>query len=150
MTAGAERPYLRWCALVLAALFAACDEDPTASRPVCLDQPTVAVGEPVEATLLSGDARLAGAFVDYWALRLDAPARLIVRVSSVEIQPLILVFGSTGDVVAQAFLADPPRGTGEITVSLARDFGAGCTLLGVSSYQPDDTGAYTLTVEPAP
>jgi hypothetical protein len=135
---------------VLAVTCAACDEDPTASRPVCTDQPTVAVGTAVQATLLAGDARLAGAYIDYYALRLDTPTRLTLRVVSVEIDPLILIFDETGQVTDQAFDDDPPQGTGEATVTLTRELGSGCTLIGVSSFEPDDPGAYTLAVDPAP
>lgn len=139
-----------WVALVCIVVLAACGEDPTAGEPVCDSQLGVAVGTPVEGALLDGDARFAGARIDYYALRLDDAAELTVRLSSAEIDPLLLVFGRSGDVVAQAFQAvDPGPGVVE-SPSLVRAFPAGCSLIGATAYDVDDTGAYTLTVEPAP
>ena len=59
---------------------------------------------------------------------------------------LDLVFDAAGTVVGQEF--DPtgtPDGVEE-TVSLTRELSAGCHLLGASSWTPDATGTYTLTV----
>ena len=150
MTARPDRPLPWRSALLCIAVLAACGDDPTAGAPVCADQRTLTVGTPVEGALLSGDARFAGAPIDYWALRLDQPARLTVRMSSAEIDPVLLVFGPDGDVAAQAFQAtDPGPGVPE-TPSLVRAFAAGCNLIGATTYEVDDEGAYSLLVEPAP
>lgn len=104
----------------------------------------------VEGALLKGDARFAGAYIDYYSLQLDAPAQLTVRMSATDVSPVILVFASDGDVVAQAFLASDPGPGMEESPSLARAFPAGCTLIGATSYAdaPDAHGAYVITVAP--
>ena len=151
MTARPERPLPRWSALLcIAVLAAACGEDPTAGGPVCADQRVLTLGTPEEGVLRSGDARFAGAFIDYWALQLDEPAEVTLRMSSTEIDPLLLVFDRDGDVVAQAFQSTEPGPGVPETPSLVRAFGAGCNLIGASAYEVGDEGAYTLSVELAP
>jgi hypothetical protein len=129
---------------------AACGSSPTANRPACTSQPTLTVGTPVQGSLQQGDARFAGAYVDYYALELDAPAQLTVRMTATEMSPVILIFGENGDVVAQAFLATDPGPGVEQAPSLVRVFPAACVLIGATSYAdaPDASGAYTITVEP--
>lgn len=146
-------PVLALAALLLGYCLA-CDGNPTGQQPVCSDEFVVEPGDIVGGRLQADDRRLAGAYIDYFALQLaDAPDTLIVSVSSVELDPLLLVFVETADTMAQFQAFDSigqPPGTEE-TASWVKpgDFPlpAGCHLIGASSWFPDATGAYTLTVD---
>ncbi|MDX1673794.1 MAG: hypothetical protein R3314_03235 [Longimicrobiales bacterium] len=135
-------------AAAIVAFGTACGDDATGVPLRCEDATRLQIGETVEGTLATGDARFAGAFVDYFAVHVTRSRRLMVTMASTEVDPLVLVFGDEGTVVQQAFqpVGSPP-GTLE-TASLARAFAPGCTLLGASSWVPRAEGAYTVAVEP--
>ena len=137
----------RLAAAALVALCAACDGDATGATSRCETATRLQLGDVIEGTLATGDARFAGAFVDYYAVQVSRSRRVIVSMSSTEVDPLILVFGDDGTAVQQAFqpVGSPP-GTLE-TASLERALAPGCNLLGASSWVPGATGAYTLAVE---
>lgn len=147
MTQGpVSRPPRRVAAAVLLILCAACDGDITGNAPVCGEEPAVSLGVPMAGELRGGDDRLAGAFVDYYSLELPDTARLVVTLTSTELDPLLLLLDSGGAVVDQAF---DPLGTApgvEETASMTRTFTPGCHLLGASAWTPDTTGAYILLV----
>lgn len=130
-------------------LFAACGEDPTAGDPICVEQPTVTVNDAVQGTLSEEDDRFAGALIDYYALQVSTTARFTVRLSSTEMNPLLLRFNELGEVTAQAFYAEGTEPGVEESPSITQSFNPGCHLLGASAFTPDTTGAYVLTVEEA-
>lgn len=150
MPAGLDTISARWLtAVCIVALCAACDGDPTAGDPVCSGETQVILGTPVDGVLREDDHRFAGAYIDYYGLQVDSTARLTVRMASTELDPFLLLFDAHGDVIAQAFHAVGTLPGVEQAPSITRSFDPGCHLLGATSYTPNATGAYTLTVEPA-
>lgn len=149
MTAGPDSIARWWLAATgVVALALACGEDPTASEPVCGDQPPITVGASVEGALTEGDQRFADSYIDYYALQVDVTDRLTVTLSSTEMDPLILLF-DRGRVLEQAFHAAGSLPGVEEAPTITRSFSPGCHLLGASAFTPDTTGAYTLSVERA-
>lgn len=151
MNAGTPRPLPGvWLAVAAAAAAClACGDSATGPAPVCDEAPGIIIGEPVEGRLTTNDESLAGAYVDFYSLRLSDPGDLRITLASTELDPLLLVLDDQGDVQDQAF--DPfgePAGTLEIAV-LDSIFPPGCHILGASAWRPGATGAYILTVEPA-
>ena len=150
MKAAGHRPRARRAGLALATALCArgaCGDGPTAGSPDCERESPIAVGDRVEGALRQGDRRFDGALIDYYALRLPSAADVVIRLSSVQLDPVLFLFGETGDVVAQAF---DPDGTpsGEVeTATLLAELTPGCHLIGASAWTRDTTGLYTLDVD---
>lgn len=130
-------------------LVAACGGGPTATVPQCGDPATLLPGDSVDGTLDSADDRFDGAFIDYYTLDSSGVRQFVFTHSSSDFDPLLLVFDASGEIVAQAFQEEgSPPGTNE-TAALLQTLDSGCFLLGATVWTRGDTGAYTLTVEPA-
>lgn len=96
------------------------------------------------AALGPGDRRWGGAYIQYWSILADAPARARVQVSSTDFEPFLLLFDEGGAVVDQAFDPEPPDDALR-TVSIEAHLRAPCTLLGVSAWSREGSGSYLLS-----
>ncbi|MFW5947274.1 MAG: hypothetical protein ACOCUW_02170 [Gemmatimonadota bacterium] len=128
----------------------ACAESPSGPVPVCGDEPVLPVGRTVEGRLSDADDRLAGAYIDYYSLQLPERRRLTITLASPELTPLLVLLDENGAAVEQSFPAYAPPDAPPETTSISWGFDAGCHLIGASSYAPDATGVYEITVAPQP
>lgn len=115
------------------------------------------LGDTVPGTLEAGDRRLAGAYIDYFALELAAPSTpAAVTMTSTDLDPLILIFveGPDSTSTYQAFDSIGAEPGMEETASwvtpATMPLPAGCHLIGASSWVTDGTGGYTLSVIQSP
>ena len=135
------------------ALFAAAASFPpqgsytlTVSEIVCAAPQTIAFGATVNGTLDANDClRTGGAFQESWELVLanDTPAR--IDLESAAFDAFLVLKDNQGNVVA----SDDDGGTG-LNSRIERVLAAGTYEIVASSFGPDQTGAYQLTVGPPP
>lgn len=104
--------------------------------------PDVTVGRPMNGQLAVGDTQLnSGEFIDYYTLQGGAGQRFRITVDSTAFDTWLMVRG------AGLSVDNDDRGQGDtnsqLDVTLPR---AGSFLIGVTSYQPGESGGYTLLV----
>ncbi|QIG81129.1 pre-peptidase C-terminal domain-containing protein [Stakelama tenebrarum] len=104
------------------------------------------LGTPVRGTLASGDNELrSGEYVDTWELRATPGERIAVRLMSDAIDTYLIVLGTDGRIGEND---DDPNGNGSSDAMLELTVPAdGRVSIGATSYQPGETGGYTLVAE---
>lgn len=136
-----------WLALAAGLLLGGCGAEPTAPSPTCRDAPVLAPGEQVEGELSRSDHGFLGAFIDYFALDLADSTTVRATLTSARFDPFLYLFGPGQRLVAQAFdSAGAPPGQPESAVLIIR-LGAGCHLIGASSWERAAAGRYNLRVD---
>lgn len=143
--------YALRAALLSALALAACSDSPMDAGGQFLGCDLVAsieVGRSVLGTLDPSDCReSAGAFVDFYELRLSATRGITIYLSSVQFDPyLVLLERSTGRTVAQNSDVDIFTTDSSIRTTLP----AGTYVIVVTSYRVGEEGRYRLEVDPAP
>lgn len=113
----------------------------------------MSLGDTVPGTLEAGDRRLAGAYIDYFALELAAPSTpAVVTMTSTDLDPLILIFvegpDSTSTYQALDSIGAEPgmEETASWVTPNSSPLPAGCHLIGASSWYTDGSGGYILSV----
>ncbi len=103
----------------------------------------VVVGEPLTGTLGAGDDQLAtGEFVDWVPMQLQAGRELTVDLASTEFDPYLVVMTPSGSRFEND---DAEDGSGTRNSRIRRRLEEGGTYqIGVTSYQPGETGRYEL------
>lgn len=148
MSSGSDAAHPRpWRLLAVALLLWGCDDDPTATEPICGEAPAVELGVPLQGRLSSGDAVFQGALIDYYSLRLPDSTAVELVLTSAEMDPFLYLFGSDGRVAAQAFDSlGAPAGEPE-SATLERRLPPGCHLIGASAWARGGRGVYTFRVD---
>jgi hypothetical protein len=129
---------------------AGCGDGPTGSAPVCGEAPILVPGAVVEGELGPGDERLDGSYIDYYSVQVSDSATVVLEMTSAALDPFVYLFDEARQVRAQAF---DTVAAGAETARLEAVVGAGCWLIGASSWNADGTGAYALTArvgDPSP
>jgi hypothetical protein len=135
------------CILLLAAVLAACVEDPTAVEPDCEQATALDPGSVMAGSLDSNDPRFEEALIDYYSVVLADTALIFLNLESTDFDPFIYLFGSGNSVTAQSY--DPhgePPGASESAI-LARSLAPGCHLIGATAWDATGAGAYTLRLQ---
>jgi hypothetical protein len=131
------------CSVLVLGLMAAlsCADDPTAVVPPCGEAPRLVAGEAVSGTLGPGAARRGGSYVQHYTVWPADSMDLRIEMSSVAIEPFLLLFDASGRAIAQAI--GEPAPVGGHAAILERSL-AGCHTVGATTWAPDSRGGYTL------
>ena len=135
------------------ALFAAAASFPprgsyqlTVSEIACAAPQTISFGETVSGTLDADDClRTGGAFQESWELVLANDITARIDLESAAFDAFLVLKDSQGNVIA----TDDDGGTG-LNSRIERVLAAGTYEIVASSFGPDQTGAYQLTVDVPP
>jgi hypothetical protein len=118
----------------------------TVSEIVCAAPQTIDFGETVDGTLDANDClRTGGAFQESWELVLANDTTARIDLESTAFDAFLVLKDSQGNVVA----SDDDGGSG-LNARIERVLAAGTYEIVASSFGPDQTGAYQLTVGPPP
>lgn len=129
-------------ALVVCSILAGCGDDPLATGLSCSEYPPLQAGTPREGVLSTSDPLLENAHIDYYGLLISEPGTLRVTMASQELDPFILLFDARARPLAQAYSATPGN-----QAVLTTGLGAGCFLIGATSWDQRARGRYTITAE---
>jgi hypothetical protein len=131
-------------------VLAGCGDDPVSAGLRCGIAAEVTEGAPVTGVLESGDARFAGAYMDYYTLRIATADTVTVGLVSEEFDPFIFLFDELGGVVEHALSPeDQPAGEPE-TARITRLLEPGCYTVGATTWDRAGTGIYRVSVEAPP
>jgi hypothetical protein len=132
----------RWGVLALGLVAAlSCADDPVAVLPPCAEAPELAHGVGVAGTLGPGDPRRGGSYIHHYTVWPSDSTHVAIEMSSVAVEPFLLLFDASGRVIAQA-MAEPSSGGGHAALLERRM--AGCHTIGATTWAPDSRGGYTL------
>jgi hypothetical protein len=132
----------RWGVLALGLAAAlSCADDPVAVLPPCGEAPELVPGVGVAETLGAGDPRRGGSYIHHYTVWPADSTQVGIEMSSVAVEPFLLLFDASGRVIAQA-MAEPSPGGGHAAL-LERRL-VGCHTLGATTWAPDTRGGYTL------
>lgn len=99
--------------------------------------------------LTAADPRFEDASIDYYSVVLRDSTLVFLRLTSVDFDPFLYLFGPDRDVAAQSYDPhDAPAGASEAAI-LARDLAPGCHLIGATAWDAEGSGAYTIRFEVA-
>jgi hypothetical protein len=118
------------------------EPEPTTSFQGCATVQTIAVGATVTGSLATSDCQLQGSFVDYHELRLDNARTVTITLNSDDLDAFLAVFDrATGNLVAQ-----DDDGGGNLNARITQSFAAGTYVIAATSFDPNETGQYSLVV----
>jgi hypothetical protein len=141
-----KRP--RWSVLALGLSAAlSCADDPTAVVPPCGEAPTLVAGQAVNGTLGPGTARRGGSYIQHYTVWPTDSMDLRIEMRSVAVEPFLLLFDPSGQVIAQA-IGEPTAVGGHAAILVQRL--AGCHTVGATTWAPDSRGGYILRMEGEP
>lgn len=109
---------------------------------VCTDLPPIAVGESEAGSLSTTDpSSIFGSYFDLYGLQLTTGQQVTIDLQSTEIDSYLVVYDEDGGHIAEN---DDANETTDASLTL--DLEPGCYRIEVTSFGPEETGAYTLTV----
>jgi hypothetical protein len=132
----------RWGMLALGLTAAlSCAGDPVTVLPPCGEAPEMVPGVGVAGTLGPGAPRRGGSYIHHYTVWPSDSTHVGIEMSSVAVEPFLLLFDASGRVIAQAVGA-PIAGGGHAAL-LERRL-AGCHTIGATTWARDSRGGYTL------
>jgi hypothetical protein len=132
----------RWGVLALGLAAAlSCADDPVAVLPPCGEAPELVPGVGAAGTLGPGAPRRGGSYIHHFTIWPTDSTHVGIEMSSVAVEPFLLLFDASGRVIAQAMGAAIPGGG---HAALLERRLAGCHTIGATTWAPDSRGGYTL------
>lgn len=110
---------------------------------VCSELPAAEAGQAVSDALTQDDPSERGFFYDVYAYQPDAQRTVEITVSSTEIDPYLYVYDAAGSLVAE----NDDAAAGAPDAGLTLQVVPGCYRIEVTSFEPGETGAYTLRID---
>lgn len=110
---------------------------------VCTELPQINVNESVTGALSTTDpTSVYGAHYDLYGLQLTAGQQVTIDLESTEIDSYLAVYDEGGGQIDENDDANDDT----LNASLTLDLGAGCYRIEATSFDPGETGSYTLSV----
>lgn len=110
---------------------------------VCTDLPRIDVGESVNGSLTTADPRsIYGSYFDLYSLQLTTGQEVTVDLQSTEIDSYLVVYDEDGGKIAENDDANDETFDASLTLDLA----PGCYRIEATSFEAEETGSYTLSV----
>lgn len=110
---------------------------------VCTDLPQIAVGEELNGALGATDpTSVYGTYFDLYGLQLASARRVTIEMGSADVDSYLVVYSEGGAEIALNDDANNDTSDASLTLDLA----AGCYRIEATSFDPEETGPYTLSV----
>jgi hypothetical protein len=118
---------------------------PDAASIICEDLPAIDAGTPVEGELSTTDSTFGydGAYYDLYGLELASAGEVEITLTSEAFDTYMVAYDGDGTYVDENDDLSYPDNTNS---GLSLELQAGCFRVMVTSYDPGETGAYTLSI----